>query len=576
MKTKKWLSVLLAMLLVFAMGAGALADVLERGLPYYGDPRIVPEGEEITLTIFQRLNDRVENLDAEHNAFTKMLEEATGVKLKFITAPESTADAKTKLNLLLNSGDYPDIISFRAGINRNEMAMYAEQGIFIALDEYLTDEIAPNAKEVFETNTAARIINSAADGMIYSLPDINDCYHCIYGNGRAWYYMPWMRDINNDVYPETTEELMDYLRYIRDNDVNGNGDPNDEIPLCFTKDDMDIFMRWLAGSFMIYPYEHYRLEDDGTITACFVEDDYKKALELGHQMYEEGLILEDSFSATINDLQNIGEDPSGNKYGLIVGWGPERAVVRGGESKRWYEYYILPPVAGPEGVRWANNRGDWASVAGGFYVTDACEYPEIAVALGDILLSYYYGYSSLIGLKGVSWDDPSTPDAVDFNGEPAMYREIVPGAAQPIDTSWNQMSITNRDVAWWMAREAEGADEIHAYLNGDFTLRDKMSDYGAYNEVMKYYGCMTRLDPYKFDEKYIVPSLLYDETMQDIVADANAVVEEYRKEMFAAFVTGTRSLDEYDDYVAEMYAMGLQDILDSQNTSYQAYMATQN
>lgn len=566
---KRALALALALLMCLS-AAPAMAIELERGLPYNADPRIVPEGEQVTLTLFQSLSDKVDALNSDKNSFTKLLEDATGLTLNFAVAPQS--DSRTKLNVLLNSGDYPDIISSRA-YPRTEMAMYAEQGVFIALDDYLTEALAPNTLDVFEAYPPARVVCTGSDGKVYSLPDVNDCYHCMYGNGRAWYYMPWMRSINNDVYPETTDELMTYLKYIRDNDVNGNGDPNDEIPVAFVKDDADSFIRWIASSFMIYPKDHYRLEDDGTITACFTEDAYKQALAFAHEMYAEGLILEESFSIAINDLNNIGEDPSGNKFGLIVGWGPERGVVRNGETKRWFEYFALPPVAGPDGARYHNYTGSWGSVGTGYFITDKCRNVEYAVQLGDLLLSYFYGYSSLYGTKGIGWDDPSSEDAVDFNGNPAMYRELVQGASQPMNTSWNQVNIMYRNVDWWMAREAEGAVTIRAYLDGDFTLRDEAAAYPSYNEVMKYYACNKNLDPYKFDDKYIVPPLLYDDETADIVADANTLVEAYRREMMAAFVIGSRDLSEYDAYVQELNDMGLQDILSSMTKAYDTFIS---
>jgi putative aldouronate transport system substrate-binding protein len=67
-----------------------------------------------------------------------------------------------------------------------------------------------------------------------------------------------------------------------------------------------------------------------------------------------------------------------------------------------------------------------------------------------------------------------------------------------------------------------------------------------------------------------VPPLLYSAEKADVVADANAAVDAYRLEMIASFVTGTRSLDEFDQYVSELEGMGLNDILGAMNEAYQA------
>ena len=91
---------------------------------------------------------------------------------------------------------------------------------------------------------------------------------------------------------------------------------------------------------------------------------------------------------------------------------------------------------------------------------------------------------------------------------------------------------------------------------------------------MKYYECEQNLHPYIIDEAILVPSLLYADDVADQVADATALVDAYRTEMLAAFVTGTRSLDEYDQYVQEMNDMGLGTILDAKNAAYQEYLAT--
>lgn len=140
---------------------------------------------------------------------------------------------------------------------------------------------------------------------------------------------------------------------------------------------------------------------------------------------------------------------------------------------------------------------------------------------------------------------------------------------QPQNCSWDQASISNRPASFRLSQQAQGADKIYEYLNGNFDLLGEVSQLGSYNEIMKYYGCQKNLDPYKFDEKYVVPSLLYSADVADVVADANAAVDAYRIEMIAAFVTGTRSLDEFDAYVSEMEGMGLNDILSAMNDAYQ-------
>ena len=564
MKTRSMLSLLIALALLMAC-VPALATI-----EIQGDPRIAQEGEDITFTVFQALTSTVEDLSYEKNQATKIITDATGIKLEFITAP--AADKLTKLNLLLNSGDYPDIISAVGTLSRAEMAMYADQGIFVDMSEYITPELAPNAYEIFASNAAAKLVCTGTDGGIYSLPEINECYHCLHGNGRAWYYMPWMAQYEAGV-PTTTDELEAYLKWILETDVNGNGDATDEVPLAFPKDNNNRFIIWISNFFQPYTSDHYRVEADGTISALFVNEEYKQTLEYANKLYSEGLILEDCFSVATEDLRTVGEDPNGARLGVVVGWGPEDGVAKAGTTLRWYEYGLLSPVEGPTGARYAVYSGDWGSVRSGWFVTDICENVEYATRLGDLLLDEYFGYTTYIGPKGVSWDDPNE-GALGFNGQPAQFRELVAYGTQETNCSWDQSNITNRYVDFRMSQEAEGVDLIHQYLDGDFSLKEEVAKLGSYNEVMKYYECEKNLHPYIIDESTIVPSLLYADDVADQVADATALVDAYRTEMLAAFVTGTRSLDEYDQYVQEMNDMGLGIILDAKNAAYQEYLAT--
>ncbi len=62
---------------------------------------------------------------------------------------------------------------------------------------------------------------------MYSMPDINDCYHCSLSH-KAWIYQPWLDKLGLKI-PTTTDELEQVLLAFKDKDPNGNGKA-DEIP----------------------------------------------------------------------------------------------------------------------------------------------------------------------------------------------------------------------------------------------------------------------------------------------------------------------------------------------------------
>ncbi len=517
----------------------------------------VPEGANVELSLFMPLSSVVD--DYVNNTCTKQIEEQTGLKLSFVTSP--AADAITKRNLLLSSGDYPDIIC--SPLSRNEMALYAEQGVFISLDQYL-DTYAKNALKCFEEYPGSKLACTGLDGKIYGLPDVNDCYHCNHGNGRLWYYTPWLEKAGGKL-PETTEELKTYLMAIKNNDPNGNGKA-DEIPLAFKSDEVLQAVRFFMNSFCVYPQDGYRL-DDGKITAVFTTDAFKQGLAYMADLYKNGLILQEAFSISGEDLVKIGEDPSAPLLGSIIGWGPESGTKKAGDTKRWFQYFVMPPVAGPSGDRWNNNTGTYVG-SSKWYVTDKCENIEAAVRLGDLMLTEYIATICYIGPEGKGWEYPKEGE-LSILGTQANRKEIVTYGAQDMNTSWDQNPPMFRSSNYRLGIMAEGADVIYKYLDGDLSLMEQASQFATYNEILKYYQSKKNLNPYQFDDKYNIPPLLYNATVGAEVADITAVITPYFTQKIADFVMGVEDVETgFPKFVSELESMGLKTLVADMQAAY--------
>ena len=113
------------------------------------------------------------------NAFSKFLEEKTGVKVKYETVPMG-ADGQPKLNAMITSGDLPDAFMtgpmWMGGFTRSQIWAYGQQGMFLALDE-LVDQYAPEMLDMFKQYPDVRKSMTAPDGKMYMLPAVNQCYH---------------------------------------------------------------------------------------------------------------------------------------------------------------------------------------------------------------------------------------------------------------------------------------------------------------------------------------------------------------------------------------------------------------
>ena len=162
--------------------------------------------------------------DFNENEFTKWYEEKTNVHVEYTSVPAQSK--KEKINLLLASGDYPDII-MNCGLTTADEVTYGTQKVFQSLNS-LIDEHGFYIKDVFEQQANLPGAITSPDGNIYALPNINDAFHTRH-TYRAWINTGWLEKLGLAV-PTTTDEFYNVLKAFKEQDPNGNGKA-DEIPM---------------------------------------------------------------------------------------------------------------------------------------------------------------------------------------------------------------------------------------------------------------------------------------------------------------------------------------------------------
>ncbi|WP_235440169.1 extracellular solute-binding protein [Paenibacillus sp. DMB20] len=320
--------------------------------------------EKTTLKVMVRGNPLVENFAT--NEFTKWYEEKTNVHIEWEVVPEQSM--QEKLNLVLASEDYPDVI-MGLNISPTQQMIYGTQGAFIPLND-LIEKQGVQTKKLFEENPEIKSTITALDGNIYALPEVNDCYHCSMSQ-KMWIYEPWLKKLNLDM-PTTTDELYSVLKAFKEKDPNGNG-KQDEIPLSITqkswRSSLDAF---LMNSFIYNPvygssYKHMYVKD-GKVDVAYNKPEWKEGLRYLNKLYKEGLISPESFTQDENQLIQIGENPDTVILGASTGGHQGVFTQLLGESGRWAEYKAVPPLKGPEGAQYAANDTT-ALTPGSFVIT---------------------------------------------------------------------------------------------------------------------------------------------------------------------------------------------------------------
>ncbi len=494
--------------------------------------------------------------DWETNAYVKWLEEQTNIDLSFEVIPED--GAAEKLGLILASGDYPDVF-LSVGITDTNITKYGtEEKLFLPLND-LIDTHGDNIKKLFEAFPGSRERITQLDGEIYSLPDVNICYHCGLRQ-KFWINASWLEKLGLEK-PVTIDEFYNVLASFRDKDPNGNG-LKDELPMIANYDDgwhtnSDSFV---MNAFTYYPLNLRKaittgaeafglyLDNGKVVTSLHDAQGMKAGLAFVSKLVSEGLFYEGSFSQNTSADQIQGE---GGLVGSSAG-GYLQFAQTGSDIYKQYDYLL--PLTGPNGQRNMTSF-PYEGVSGHRYVISAsCENPEAALRLADLMYSYDATIRGYHGVYGENWTDPDA-GAVGLNGEPALYKVLTP---------WQDVNVQNNNVLQYTISYRDAA-----FRNGeqtDLANIDKKSGEGLeiwLAEATKEYEAFA-------DKAKALPPLKFESAAVEELGLLSTELSSFIKEGVTAFMTGNNSVDNYDNWLKEADDLGLNRLIEYYQAAYDA------
>ncbi len=318
----------------------------------------------------------------------KKAAEATNIEIEWIEVPTSSWDEK--LNILFASNELPDAIIG----NVKNMSQYYKQ--LTPLDD-LIDDYAPHVSAFFEERPDYPPALRAVDGKIYGFPIGDESTHNII-DSQMWVNSEWLKKTGLSI-PKTTDEFKTLLEAFRDNDMNGNGDPNDEIPFSFTTTwGWSSTIENVFGAFGVPESDNHVFisnKDNKTVVFSPEEEGYYKCLSWLHELYQEGLMDQDVFVQSSDQYgsKNAGQDI----IGVYMGYGT------GGLGNEQIDYVSIPQLTGPDGdsILTANN----VTKSVGFSIPATCKNPAAMVRFYDYLNSDIEVVMQWNrGKEGVNWE----------------------------------------------------------------------------------------------------------------------------------------------------------------------------
>ncbi len=494
------------------------SNLNQTGMPIVKEPVTL----KVLTTRWGNMGDSFAN-----NEFLKELEAKSNVKIEWQV--QSLNDWSEQKGIMLAGGELPDIIFGHQTFN--DADIMNNKDLFLPLNDLIA-EYMPNYSKALEEMPDLKKITTFPDGNMYSLGK-NLPKRPVSCN-QPIINKKWLDNLGLQV-PTTLDELYTVLKAFKDQDANGNGDPNDEIPISGAKGlSMD-----LLNPFGITDIVGYKVmvNPDSTLTYFPTSKAYKEGIKWLHKLYSEGIIDPETFTQDDSMLTAKRQDPNVARVGLEYAWTPDSNF-----GKWSSEYEVIAPIKGYDGKQYTG--GDFNGVSSimrnEVLITKYCKNPEIAARWVD---EFYTGEAGIQNF----WGGIGT---VITKHDDGTYTLNDPPEGTSADAWYWDSSL--RDFGpKYISKEFE--EKIMLSPNSGDGLKVTLSKIAESTVTTPYPKVM-----FTNEENEELPTL---------IADIDKYVESTR----ALWVTEGGADEGWDEYVKQLNAMGLERLMEIYQDAYDRY-----
>ncbi|MGL6175010.1 MAG: extracellular solute-binding protein [Cellulosilyticaceae bacterium] len=518
MKAKKLVSGIMSLLIISTMAAGCSQKVEQTSTTAPTETKVEESKQDIkkdetkvegqkSFTYWVPMHGNAATILKNYGE-SKMyqeLEKRTGVKIEFVHPPQGSE--KEQFNIMINSGDYPDMISQpSAYTGGNDKAI--DDGVYLRLNE-LIDENAPNYKALRDSNPeiARQTITDA--GNIWSMA-------CIQGEVEPpWaglaLRMDWLEELGLEE-PTTIQELENVLRAFKDQ-------KGADAPLLLDKTGKD-WTGAIISAFGIGP-DYYRTEEQ-QVKYGPLEPAYKDYLTLMNKWYNEGLL--DKEFVTRDGKSTEALITSGETGVMVTAYGSidfYHGTMRGTEPNAKWQGVQSPTMNEGESIKFRQSNNYYKGCD--TVVTSSCKDPAAAVTW----LDYAYGDEGYLlfnyGLEGTSY-------------------EMVDGKPQFTELITNNPDNLSYPVLAWDYKLHMGP-----YLR-QWDAAPPMTE-----EVL------TSIDKWSVaEDAMVMPPLSRTADESKEYSKVSTEISTYVEEMTVKFITGVEPLENFDKYTEQLKGLGVE------------------
>ena len=458
-------------------------------------------------------------------------EKATGVKMTY--SPLSTSASAEQFNVIVASGSYPDLVGWGLNYATGDDAA-VEDDVYLDLIEYIP-QYAPNYFKILGTDDELLDTALTDSGYITSFAAV--VTEESLGKAGLVIRTDLLDKLGLDK-PYTIDEYENVLAAFKD---EGLAQPLMMLAPGAIQDN------WLAAAFDVAAFcNSFPMSvaptyvKDGEIKFGPLEDGFLDYLTLVHEWYEKGYIDSDFISKNANwngpDYSNA--ITNGDAGIFYADQGNLGGYVAGSEVEGFAVEAAFDMHADKDSVNHFLAKSS-KSVGNGFHITSSCENVELACKWGDWWYSDEGSLLANYGVEGTSFD----------------YIDGVPTLNETVTDAPEGM----RDALL-----------IYCSNNTICCVIDNNAVTSGYSELDK---AAPEIWATGMDDAYVIPStvsLSAEETTEamSIYTDIQTLC----MESIAKFINGDKSLDEYDQFAADIEAMNIDGYLAIYQEAYDRAM----
>lgn len=525
-RTLRTIAALLTLVLLLSACGGA-AEPISTSAPQSttapAGTEAAASSEPVKLTYFvDALGDSIIQSYNE-NVMYQEVEKLLNIDLDF--QHSTKGQFSEQLSVRVSSGDLPDMIEGFSYSKGPQAAI--DDGIILPLND-LVEQYAPDFLALLESDPEIKREVVLDDGTIWCIP-------CLQPKREpSWRGISIRGDLleqANLEKPETIAEFKAMLQTFKDMGITyplsfGFGYPNANGP--FQRDG------YFVAAYGIGP-DWYKDLETGEVQFGPLQDVYLDFLTEMHSWYAEGLLDPDFATRQNNEMDAY--IVNGEVGAFVSGYGPSKNYQTNGQAQN-PDFYLVQ-VANPsltKGVPAQMRNQDSVNKGNSTVITVNCENPEAAMTFLNFGFTEEGAMMYNYGLEGVSYTmvdgEPVFTDAMTDGSEGAwpQIREKYKKHTGPYNRDWEASPLSDYEYQCMNSWSQAGTDLMlpaHISLTAEESSR-------------------------------------FNTIMNDVFT--------YLNENVPAFITGARSLDEFDTFRAELEGLGINEALEIQRTAYARYM----